>query len=87
MTARLQKQAKSQCSINGGGCIIKTDNGNKITMKTETGNKQNLKEKLLLKNVYSFQVKDRLVKVVFSDNSKAPTIESALVKIATRRIG
>ena len=41
----------------------------------------------VLKNTYSFRLQDRRVKVVFSDNHNAPTIESALVKIAIRRIG
>lgn len=36
---------------------------------------------------YYFKIKCRRVKVVFSDNPNAPTIENALVKIVTRRIG
>ena len=45
------------------------------------------KNNLLLSNIYSFQLKDRGVKVIFSDNQNAQTLENALVKIATRRIG
>ena len=45
------------------------------------------KNKFLLKHIYSFQYKDRRVKVVFSDNPQAQTLEDALVKIATKRIG
>ena len=45
----------------------------------------NLNNDLLFKNTYSFLIKERRVKVIFSDNSKAPTIESALVKIASNR--
>ena len=48
--------------------------------------RQNLKDSLTLKYVYSFQFNDKRVRVVFSDNSNAQTIENALVKIATRRI-
>ena len=44
------------------------------------------KNNLLVNNIYSFQIKDRQVKVVFSDNLNAQTIENALVKIATRRV-
>ncbi|MDE6585629.1 MAG: hypothetical protein K2K80_02995 [Clostridia bacterium] len=40
----------------------------------------------VLKNTYSFQLKDRRVRVVFSDNPDATTMENALVKIAIRRI-
>ena len=47
---------------------------------------KNLKDELLLKNVYSFQLKGRDVKVIFSDNANEHTIEDVLVKIAARRI-
>lgn len=47
----------------------------------------NLKENSLLKNTYFFQLKDRRVKVVFSENSNAPTVENALAKIAINRFG
>ena len=53
-------------------------------MKTENSDKF---LEAVLKNIYTFQVKDRDIKVVFSDSPKAQTIENALVKIATRRIG
>ena len=61
-------------------------------MKTETKNTDKLlevvqKNNLVLKNSYSYQLNDRNVKVVFSVNFNAQTIEDALVKIATRRIG
>lgn len=46
-----------------------------------------LKEDIAEKNAYSFKIKGRKVKVVFSDNPSAPTIENALVNIVTRRIG
>ena len=70
---------------------IKKDNGGKNqNMKNVTDKKA---DKLLdavqasiLKNIYSFQLKDRRVRVVFSDNPDAPTMENALVKIAIRRI-
>ena len=45
-----------------------------------------LKEDIAEKNSYSFKIKGRRVKVVFSDNPSAPTIENALVKIVSRRI-
>ena len=44
------------------------------------------KNDMLLKTIYSFYLKDRKVKVVFSDNPAAATIEDVLVKIAARRI-
>ena len=44
------------------------------------------KNNLSLKRVYSFQLKDRKVEVVFSNSVNAQTVENALVKIATRRI-
>ena len=47
---------------------------------------KNLKDEILLKKGYSFQLKDREVKVLFSDNLHARTIEDVLVKIAIRRI-
>ena len=64
-------------------------------MKTETKNtdkllevvQKNFKDESILKHAYFFQLKDRRVRVVFSDNHNAQTIESVLVKIATRRIG
>ena len=60
-------------------------------MKTETDTDKLLeiaqKNNLSLKNIYSFQLKGRQVKVIFSDSSNSQTIENALVKIATRRIG
>ena len=59
---------------------MKTNNTDKFLMAMQ-------ENKILLKNCYSFQLKDRAVKVVFSDSANAQTIESALVKIATRRIG
>ena len=46
-----------------------------------------LKEDIAEKNSYSFKIKGRKVKVVFSDNPSAPTIENALIKIVSRRIG
>ena len=42
------------------------------------------KNNLVLKNIYSFQLNGRNVKVIFSDNANAQTLEDALVKIATR---
>lgn len=39
------------------------------------------------KNPYCFRVKDTPVKLVFSDKASAPDIETALVNIATRRMG
>lgn len=45
-----------------------------------------LKEDIAEENSYSFKIKGRRVKVVFSDNPSAPTIENALVKIVSRRI-
>ena len=72
---------------------IKNDKeGKNQDMKNETKNTDKLlevvqKNNLLLKSVYSFQLKDREVKVVFSDNPNAQTVEDALVKFATRRIG
>ena len=59
---------------------MKIDNTDKLLEVVQKNN-------LILKNVYSFQLKDRDVKVVFSDSPNAQTIENALVKIATRRIG
>ena len=61
-------------------------------MNTETKNIGNFLEviqqkKLLMKNIYSFQLKGRDVKIIFSDNSNEHTIEDALVKIAKKRIG
>ena len=47
---------------------------------------KNLTDNSSVKNIYSFQLKERNVKVIFSDNPKTQTIENALVKIATRRI-
>ena len=61
-------------------------------MKTEIKNTDKpleivQKNNFLLKSVYSFQLKDnRQIKVIFSDNPNAQTVENALVKIATRRI-
>lgn len=46
-----------------------------------------LKEDIAEENAYSFKIKGRKVKVVFSDNPSAPTMENALVKIVSRRIG
>ena len=73
---------------------IKTDKrGKNQKVKTENIDKllevvqKNLKDELLLKNAYSFQLKDRQVKVVFSDNHNAYTMEDALVKIAKMKIG
>ena len=72
---------------------IKLDKGGKNqNMNTKNPDKllevvqKNLKDELILKNAYSFKIKDRQVKVAFSDNINAQTIEDALVKIATRRI-
>lgn len=48
---------------------------------------ETLKEDIAEKNSYSFKINGRRVKVVFSDNPSAPTIENALVKIVSRRIG
>ena len=58
---------------------------NKTDRLLETVQK-NLKNNLSLKNIYSFQLKERNVKVIFSDNPKAQTIENALVKIAIARM-
>ena len=58
---------------------MKTENTDKFLEVVQKNN-------LMLKSIYSFQIKDREVKVVFSDNMKAQTVEDALVKIATRRI-
>ena len=44
-----------------------------------------LKENLMMQNAFLFNINDRRIKVLFSDNHKAPTIESALVKIASNR--
>ena len=59
-------------------------------MKTETDNKSviisNSEQRLLHKNIYTFQIKGRRVKVIFSDNPNAHTIENSLAKIAIRRI-
>lgn len=63
---------------------MKTDNKN--TDKMLEVIQKNLRDELLIKNIYSFQLNDRQVRVVFSDNPKAQTVEDALVKIATRRI-
>ena len=70
---------------------IKRDNGGKNqNMKNGTDKKADrlldAVQTSILKNTYSFQLKDRRVKAVFSDNPDAPTIENALVKIAIRRI-
>ena len=59
---------------------MKTENTDKLFEVVQKNN-------LTLKNVYSFQLKDRDVKVVFSGSHNAQTVEDALVKIATRRIG
>lgn len=58
---------------------MKTNNTDKLLGIVQKNN-------LVSKNIYSFQLKDRGVKVFFSDNPNAHTIEDALVKIATRRI-
>lgn len=57
-------------------------------MKTETHNnadaiQKSLKNELLQK-AYYFTIEGSLVKAVFSDSVNAPTLESALVKIAAR---
>ena len=61
---------------------IDTENTDKLLEVVQ----KTLKDELILKNAYSFQIKDRQVRVVFSDNLSAQTIEDALVKIAKRRI-
>ena len=58
---------------------MKTNNTDKLLGAMQKNN-------LVLKNIYSFQLNERNVKVMFSDNPNAQTIENALVKIATRRI-
>lgn len=62
--------------------------GNKIRENDELLNlvQETIKEDIAEKNAYSFKIKGRRVKVVFSDNPDAPTIENALVKIVSRRI-
>ena len=57
---------------------IKTDNKSDITLDPA--------QQMLHKAVYFLQIEGRCVKVVFSDNPNAYTIENVLVKIATRRI-
>ena len=59
---------------------MKTNNTDKFLKAVQ-------KNDILLKNIYTFQIKDREVKVVFSNSPNAQTIENALVKIATRRTG
>lgn len=61
---------------------------NKIREHEEILNlvRENIKEDIAEKNTYTYKVKGRKVKVVFSDNPSAPTIENALVKIVSRRI-
>lgn len=61
---------------------MKTENTDKLLEVVQ----KNLKDELLLRSTYSFELKDRRVKVIFSDNPDAQTVENALVKIATRRI-
>ena len=46
----------------------------------------NLKESLF-NNAYVFEMRDRSVRVVFSDKPDAPSFEEALVKIAIKKIG
>lgn len=43
-----------------------------------------VKETLTEEKFYSFKIKDRKVKVVFSENPDASTVENALVKIVTK---
>lgn len=61
---------------------------NKIKENDELLNlvRETIKEDIAEKNSYSFKINGRRVKVVFSDNPSAPTIENALVKIVSRRI-
>ena len=59
---------------------MKTNNIDKLLEGVQKNN-------LVLNKIYSFQLNERNVKVVFSDNPNAQTMENALVKIATRRIG
>lgn len=61
---------------------------NKIKENDELLNlvQETLKEDTAEKSAYSFKIQGRRVKVVFSDNPSAPTIENALVKIVSRRI-
>lgn len=61
---------------------------NKIKENDELLNlvRETIKEDIAEKNAYSFKINGRRVKVVFSDNPSAPTIENALVKIVSRRI-
>ena len=61
---------------------IKHQNTDKLSGTMKSG----LKNEPLLKSTYSFQLKHRQVTVSFSDNPGAPTLENALVKIATRQI-
>lgn len=62
---------------------------NKIKENDELLNlvRETIKEDVVKKNAYSFKINGKRVKVVFSDNPSAPTIENALVKIVSRRIG
>lgn len=59
-------------------------------MKTQTDADKLLEiaqeNNLSLKSIYSFQLKGRQVRVIFSDRPNARTIEEALVKVATRKI-
>ena len=61
---------------------IEADNSDKIAETVQ----KTLKENSLIKNTYFFQLKGRRVKVVFSDNPNAPTMENSLVKIASRKL-
>ena len=60
---------------------------NKNTDKYSGGLKHSLKNELILKSTYCLQLSNRQVRVVFSDNPNAQTIENVLVKIVTKRIG
>lgn len=67
--------------------IIINDNGKKLFMKN------NHKVNVLLKqlkffeqsNAYHCNMNGTIVKVVFSHNANAPTLENALVKIAAKK--
>lgn len=62
---------------------------NKIKENDELLNlvRETITEDIAEKNPYAFKINGRRVKVVFSDNPSAPTIENALVNIVSRRIG
>lgn len=77
----------SQASFYGLKNIIGGKNQNmEIKANSKSVIISNSAQRPVHKNIYIFQIKDRRVKVVFSDNPNIQTIENALVKIAIRRI-